>query len=946
MTTPRFEFTDRARPIIQFGRWNPNALGDDRWGSAHWGVGHWGGGRLAVDWYEAECEIYELTVDIGRGSASDRFKPGTATIVASNMQLLSDRLYPELPTERESEPLPIPPVQPPPVLTAAASVGQGDVDEATITTIETDGYTVFDGFDKVGREWIFPHAWGDLSVSPTDSDNLTALPFKRVGEAFEPELYRDPRSWPSGTLTLLGNGAAQWPQAFTTEDYVRMSVTVDRIRFDSTGSWSPGAVLELYTMMNTADRRCRCARISYNPTANTATVDLFFMAADGTRITGITSPVVLAIGSSGSFPAARWELATYFNNSDEVYLDGVLVATFDGDHNTGDTRVGFYLHYQQGQRSGSADPPEPMRITEASGGSTAFPFTDTFERHLDARWRHGAYTQLPYTGELWPNRSAAVVTETRGSTADDAYYSGDAVQRWPSHFPGSVFAEAVVSNLTQRGRMSTGHGNTTVELITHWDTATGWRISAYVDYRGGTNQSLHYFVYLWNPDNDWALSGSIDYGAGNPFPDPATWRLEADDTGAVRLLHNGATVLEGTVPSRAGLGDRIGIYHSWRAGETGGADTAWGVARSQAARIESYRFGQANVAVYEEMGQMVRIGVHHVDLGNCWLFRGHVDGMEPIYRPETDDAVRIQCIDALGEAGRPPIRGEMGPMFAYAPDRILQILRAAGWPKELRKIHDDATLMSRPGAGKAVDGLTHVAESCGGAVYGDPATGDVVFKGRDWQGFDGQATQVDGFITNFMIDRPDFDGLVVCPTGWDLSWQRSEMTTRVILSTGPRAGPGGTVLEPATQGWRAVIAENYFGIEPYERTLLAADGDALFELGHRQLALGSPRHFPRIRAAQLDASTAPEALDLMATATFTAPTHLQCQYRRAGQFMFNHRMIVTGVRHRMTPDSWSCRLALDHAAPFNRQGSRWGHADSTDPRFGRWGRSRWGRSNY
>ena len=47
-------------------------------------------------------------------------------------------------------------------------------------------------------------------------------------------------------------------------------------------------------------------------------------------------------------------------------------------------------------------------------------------------------------------------------------------------------------------------------------------------------------------------------------------------------------------------------------------------------------------------------------------------------------------------------------------------------------------------------------------------------------------------------------------------------------------------------------------------------------------------------------------------------------------------MLVTGVRHRMTPTQWTCRLALDPSSVFYEVGGRWDEA--------RWGMDEWGRS--
>ena len=57
----------------------------------------------------------------------------------------------------------------------------------------------------------------------------------------------------------------------------------------------------------------------------------------------------------------------------------------------------------------------------------------------------------------------------------------------------------------------------------------------------------------------------------------------------------------------------------------------------------------------------VRIGVDHATLGEHWFFRGFVDAVVPTYIPDQPDAVRIECIDCLGEAGRVYVDGDAHP---------------------------------------------------------------------------------------------------------------------------------------------------------------------------------------------------------------------------------------------------------------------------------------------
>ena len=223
--------------------------------------------------------------------------------------------------------------------------------------------------------------------------------------------------------------------------------------------------------------------------------------------------------------------------------------------------------------------------------------------------------------------------------------------------------------------------------------------------------------------------GTIDVTGG--VPALALWRMEADLDGQVRLYYDGELLGAPFFPD-APEGGRVGLAMGWAAG----APDEPGVRRPGVARFHQVSAGLQEPADFEELGMWVRIGVDHITLGDCWFFRGFVDAVVPTYVPDRPDAVRIECIDSLGEAGRAEISGDQLPHpFVMAPDRIRQVLNKASWPKQFRTIRDDSTLLSRPSSGKAVDMLTSIAESCGGAVYGDPVTGDVVFKGMDWQGW-------------------------------------------------------------------------------------------------------------------------------------------------------------------------------------------------------------------
>ena len=118
-----------------------------------------------------------------------------------------------------------------------------------------------------------------------------------------------------------------------------------------------------------------------------------------------------------------------------------------------------------------------------------------------------------------------------------------------------------------------------------------------------------------------------------------------------------------------------------------------GVTRPMGTRIEQVWGGLQAPLGTEELGLWVRIGVDHDTLGNRWFFRGFVDGLVPTYDPEHQDAVRIECIDSLGEAGRvevdggatvEPVRAGIHPDPSDPGQRLL----AETFPHPARGRHD------------------------------------------------------------------------------------------------------------------------------------------------------------------------------------------------------------------------------------------------------------------
>jgi hypothetical protein len=921
MPAPTFTFTDRAIPIVQFGRSVNRDLGDDRWGWARWGSGKWGAKDWEPVWATATCEIHEITTDIGRGDAADRFRPGTADIVASNVTGLSELIFPPI-ADGPHEYVPQPPIPP-----------EEDLQADNAATVISDGWQFTDDFHRAGPYWIFPSAWGS-GVAPSAGDPDAVLPMKLLDQTMQPEMYFDTRYGTATVHDFIGNGCAQYTQVYDVSTQF-IQVVVDRMSMPgSVTDGDPRSVIHLYLTMNTIDRRCVVATITYRPAwggdDNTIEVDIWQSGPAGERVTGLSTPVVLNVGATnGQFPEpARWE----YRNTQEVLLNGDVVASFFGMTAPSEGRIGFGLSYEHGERAGGVSP-GPVRVREVTGGVNYDLFTDTFERDIGPGWKGGPFGSLNVTGELVVHNDGAVVDEQWYPDAHDGAYQGESLMVWRDEFVGDQYIEITIDNMSQVETVVV-YAETFIELYTHWDYNDTDFITVvagihYLAGWGGDDNLIRWVVY-WSDgaDGDTLFGADINYGATEGvFPQPTTWRLESDVTGEVRFYHDGTRLGTATMPMSKVKGTHVGILERWGTGPP-----PPGVIRPRPTMLTSFSGGLQHPPGNEEVGCWVRIGVDHDTLGKQWFFRGFVDGLVPTYLPDRPDAVRIECIDSLGEAGRAPVVGDrLGHRFAETHIRIQQILNAASWPRKKREIHDDATFMSRPSNGKAVDMLTQIAESCGGAVYGDPVTGDVVFKGQDWQG-EAVIAGAQAYITNYRPDdeepRPR-----VCPVGWELSSHRSDMVTRVRYSSATSDTDEG---EPIVREWRSPQAEAVYGVELYERTLLCITGERLTELAKRQLRLGSPRRYPRVEAVLLDASTAAEALDLMASTTITRPSVYQCQLRRDNEFVFNRTYLVTGIRHRILPDRWTCRLALDIASAFVEYGGRWGRAH--------WGVGTWGRT--
>jgi hypothetical protein len=323
-------------------------------------------------------------------------------------------------------------------------------------------------------------------------------------------------------------------------------------------------------------------------------------------------------------------------------------------------------------------------------------------------------------------------------------------------------------------------------------------------------------------------------------------------------------------------------------------------------------------------GRAIRFGVGHETFGVCWLFRGFIDAMTPTYDPVRTDVVQLSCIDALGEANRAKSVALAVPQEAQRADaRIGLILDRAKWPAGKRDIAVSSVWMLESDlGGQAADLLGVIAESVGGAIFGD-LEGNVVFRSRDWQAYQ-IGSPPDGTIGN--VDPTD-----VCPVGWQRPFDRADIATRVILGRATDA-PSAYVQHDD------IPAQTLYGIEPYERTyLLTAEDAYLDQLGQRILQTRSYSTAPRVRSVALDARTSDAALDLMATVSVFTPSRYRCrlQYPEPHGLVFDDEFFATSVTHRLDPNTWTLDLNLDVAAPYARTSTaRWD--------FAAWDNDLWG----
>lgn len=517
---------------------------------------------------------------------------------------------------------------------------------------------------------------------------------------------------------------------------------------------------------------------------------------------------------------------------------------------------------------------------------------------------------------------------------------------WGLPYPGDQFLEVDVTGL-QAPTAGEPLASSTIELYTHLVAGSLAAQVAIIHWQPAWTDPADTGTLTWTigrRNSSGTLttlaSGTVGYGAEG-FPFLTRFRFEAYADGDLLLLHDGRRLGDAADPAPP-VGDRIAVYAAFADGTVpDDPDLRPGALPDGTPRFETLTAGSnLPVPILLEPGTLIRVGVTHAVQGLVWFFHGYVDGLVPVYDPTRTDTVRIECIDALGEVGRTTVLDSFvfhtpatpgNPAGGFRSEelecgqRVARLLNRAGWRAGLSTVDEDSTLTQDTGnETRMLDLLTQTADSCGGAIYGGPTNGHVVFRHQDWQWFEPDSPP-DAYITNHPPDPDEFAGPVACPSGWERSWHRADMTTWVQL----------TNVESFVVQQSNASAIARYGREEKSRSLVTLRPDDLKRLGRRLLMLRGPAKFPRVEAVVFDAATSTAALDLMTSATFTRPSRYRCQLRSDADFKFDSQYLVTGVRHRMARDRWQCRLALDVAAPFAIHGGHWGRA--------RWGRNDWGR---
>lgn len=334
-------------------------------------------------------------------------------------------------------------------------------------------------------------------------------------------------------------------------------------------------------------------------------------------------------------------------------------------------------------------------------------------------------------------------------------------------------------------------------------------------------------------------------------------------------------------------------------------------------------------------GRGIRVGVNHVTFGTRWLFRGFIDAIEPVDDPADWATVRLRCIDAFGEAGRAKLTSSVETGASeVAHTRFARILNTIQWPSTKRDISTSAIqpLYAAELDGQVVDLLRQTADSAGGWAFGD-LDGNVVLRHRDWLlheiGDPADATigNMGGLTTELLLESGDDllleqgdqmlledEGVDVCPGRWERSFDRADITTRVILDRDLPADTG--PFDPIVAN--DLDAQVLYGIEPFERSdLWTRDNTDLAQIAYRIIGTRAASvSMPRIKGVTVDAGTSVAAVDLLSTLSVYTPSRYRGRLQTARGTIFDDNYFAVGVTHDLSAEAWTADISLDLATPF------------------------------
>jgi hypothetical protein len=226
-----------------------------------------------------------------------------------------------------------------------------------------------------------------------------------------------------------------------------------------------------------------------------------------------------------------------------------------------------------------------------------------------------------------------------------------------------------------------------------------------------------------------------------------------------------------------------------------------------------------------------------------------------------------------------------------------------------------------------LDGFNYVSATASSVLS---SSGHTVAINRDGA----SPTTVTPFVPASSVIVDDY-----CPTNWEMSFARADFVNRVLVANSTMTAP--IVVEDTPN----VVL---YGVDttPFDMTDLDTQDTAeLTQLGTRLLATrgygtydptnpDARSYAPRIAGVTLDAATADNIPELLATADPRTPSRYVCRHWNNNRWEFQRTMFCTAISHTINPDGWQARLSLDDATPW-QIGASTGRWTTT----GRWGRT-------